>query len=1030
MKVLICNERLLFRFGLDRVLILLAKGLKERGHEIYMMSAQWDEAVVAPLAKRFIPVEGPADYSKFNEHVADWLRLRWDDLFTPYDRPDVVLIGGWPFFAAIDVLAEVCPAVVFVEPGAVPLEGFDAGGLAIQKILRRHRKASLPKATAAFPISQFLADSQTILDGVDHIQTILLGADHMEQVLWQTQLLAQNKPSRRQRLKTWLKTQIKPPPPSSVAQVDRLLSAGKRLILNLGRWESNCYKNSESCIELARSLQGDYPEAVILTLAEPNTLEIPQDVRANLVAIGFPDDAELQAIMKKVSLGISVSLWEGFNLPLAEMQWIEQPALVYDLGAHPEVVVHPWFLCADQSEMLGKIKLVLGGSVPLDPCEPARYEQWRSFFNWQRVVDEYEVALQALVDGAEAKRRRMGRAAPLLIVDVTNSCRDPANSGVVRVTRQLSRMLQKRLDPLFVMWDFESQQYVMPGGMGYHCLKQFNGPNVPEIAQTYLSLGEVPPTLDQFLATHPEINQRPKVFLFAETILDPRCNAALNYVKSRHWETAGILYDLIPMLYPEYCGKDVKACFVSYLAMMARLDQTIGISEYSAQCFRDYCSKNGITSGKVTAVMLPGEFGQQRRNKRIGAVTAQLKLLCVSTLEPRKNHRSLLQACQILSERHPDIAWELTLVGNRYEGAPEIYRAVEALAAQDDRVQWLGVVDDQTLHQLYNQASLTVYSSLVEGFGMPILESIWHGRPCLCHHQGVMAELAAQTPGCLAVDMADPEAIATQLAQLAQNQGLLQNLTQAACHSSLKTWHHYIDEVFQLLDLQEVRPLLPHLPEELEDWQNRLYPNGSKAIWHTYPPRRALAELLCLQKPSCAIALGTVCESPLSLIAQHAEMAFSIGIDPAVQSQFMSAPENISLLIGQPTVVFPQLIDTLAQAGVTVDLIVINGAQSAADLGRDINLVLAYVPEKTTFIVIHDVLTPDCREEIRLAPWGDCAYTKWVDLDFIAASDQNRDDRDRMQGGLTLAILSPNPRCGELIILESAQPALAVQTRT
>lgn len=465
MKVLICNERFLFRFGLDRVLILLAKGLADRGHEIYMMSAQWDEAVVGPITERFIAVPGPADYSQFNQFVADWLRREWDHLFTPSTRPDVVLIGGWPFFAAIEVLAEVCPAVVFVEPGAVPLDGLNEGGLAIQKILRDHRGTYLPKATAACPISQFLAEAQTVIDGVapERIKTILLGADHMEQVLWHNQRLKATilPTTLKQKTKHWLQRRLRPQPPTALGRVERLLSNNKRLILNLGRWEDNCYKNSESCIELARQLNQDYPDVVLITLADSDKLVLPEDVRHNLVAIGFPDDQELQTIMQKVALGISVSLWEGFNLPLAEMQWIEQPALVFNIGAHPEVVVHPWFLCADKAEMLGKIRAVLDGNIPAT-VQPG-YERWRSFFNWQRVVDEYEQYLQELLAKfPTAPRRRMGTELPLLLIDVTNSCRDPANSGVVRVTRQLSRQIQQRLDPLFVVWDFDRKNMCCP----------------------------------------------------------------------------------------------------------------------------------------------------------------------------------------------------------------------------------------------------------------------------------------------------------------------------------------------------------------------------------------------------------------------------------------------------------------------------------------------------------------------------------------------------------------------------------------
>jgi glycosyltransferase involved in cell wall biosynthesis len=629
----------------------------------------------------------------------------------------------------------------------------------------------------------------------------------------------------------------------------------------------------------------------------------------------------------------------------------------------------------------------------------------------------------------------MGTGLPLLIIDVTNSCRDPANSGVVRVTRQLSRQIQQRLDPLFVVWDFDRQEYVLPSPAGYRYLQQFNGPQMPMIAQDCLQAG-MPPTLDQFLAQQLELADRPRVFLFAETILDARCQAALDYVQQRGWESAAILYDLIPMLYPEYCSNGVKSFFEIYLKLVAAVDDAIGISEFSAQCFRDYCDKNDLTPGNVSAIMLPGEFGKHQRHTKSNPDSDCLKLLCVSTLEPRKNHRSLIEACAILSQQYPEVKWELTLVGNSYTGAPEIKQAIEDLAAQDSRVQWLGIVDDAQLHQLYHEAHITVYSSLVEGFGMPILESIWHGRPCLCHHAGVMAELAAQTPGCVALDMTNPAAIATQIVHLAQNPETIANLTEAACHASLKTWNNYVDEIFHLLDLKELPAMNNALTQPRNTWQEILYPICNLSKWQMNDSERmALTGLLARHQPSCSIEIGTYYGGSLALIAEHSEMVFSIDIDPEVGSRFPK-PDNVSLFTGPSTVVFPQLIETLTAAGVAVDFILIDGDHSSEGVRRDVNLVLSYVPKTTTLVVMHDSFNPSCRQGMLAADWASCPHVLWVDIDFVPGRVIEPIDGNpfsgEMWGGLGLAILSPEPRSEDLAVWQSARTFfdLALNTRS
>jgi len=57
-------------------------------------------------------------------------------------------------------------------------------------------------------------------------------------------------------------------------------------------------------------------------------------------------------------------------------------------------------------------------------------------------------------------------------------------------------------------------------------------------------------------------------------------------------------------------------------------------------------------------------------------------------------------------------------------------------------IRWLKHVDDRTLHQAYRECLFTVYPSLMEGFGIPILESLWHGNRCVCGGNGALGEVA------------------------------------------------------------------------------------------------------------------------------------------------------------------------------------------------------------------------------------------------------------------------------------------------
>ena len=68
-------------------------------------------------------------------------------------------------------------------------------------------------------------------------------------------------------------------------------------------------------------------------------------------------------VTRAVDAGISVSRWEGFNLPVVELQYLEKHAFAYRLAAHPEVVVSGEQLCAETIAALAQVPGVAGVHV-------------------------------------------------------------------------------------------------------------------------------------------------------------------------------------------------------------------------------------------------------------------------------------------------------------------------------------------------------------------------------------------------------------------------------------------------------------------------------------------------------------------------------------------------------------------------------------------------------------------------------------------------------------------------------------------
>jgi len=134
MRILICNERFLFRFGLDRALILIGRGLKALGHSVTILANKYDYDVLDSFATRVIDVpEKKDDYLNGNEFTKKWLVDNWNILFDANEKPDIVLVGGWPFFSSISFFSKIGIPTIFLDCGAVPLDGYSGGILITQK---------------------------------------------------------------------------------------------------------------------------------------------------------------------------------------------------------------------------------------------------------------------------------------------------------------------------------------------------------------------------------------------------------------------------------------------------------------------------------------------------------------------------------------------------------------------------------------------------------------------------------------------------------------------------------------------------------------------------------------------------------------------------------------------------------------------------------------------------------------------------------------------------------------------------------
>ena len=124
-------------------------------------------------------------------------------------------------------------------------------------------------------------------------------------------------------------------------------------------------------------------------------------------------------------------------------------------------------------------------------------------------------------------------------------------------------------------------------------------------------------------------------------------------------------------------------------------------------------------------------------------------MLSVGILEPRKNQSFLLDVCENLWRE--GLKFDLHLVGrvNPHFGKPMLAK-IKTLKKRYAGLHYHEAASDETMAALYRTVRASVSPTLAEGCGLPLLESLWQGVPCVCSDLPVLRE-NADAGGCLPV---------------------------------------------------------------------------------------------------------------------------------------------------------------------------------------------------------------------------------------------------------------------------------------
>jgi len=274
-----------------------------------------------------------------------------------------------------------------------------------------------------------------------------------------------------------------------------------------------------------------------------------------------------------------------------------------------------------------------------------------------------------------------------------------------------------------------------------------------------------------------------------DCIIDPGHFACLGLFKGT--PRVVIVHDVTPVLMPKF--HRAKSVIAHRLFMKRSLKQCNSIITVSQNTRNDVIRYYGCA--EKTKSIYPGvrDLSQTEDSGLRQQFDASF-ILAVGTLEPRKNHKTLIESFDIFCLN--DKQTQLYIVGD--EGwKVNVHELIKA-SPNNNRIKYFGYVSKSTLKHLYSHALFSIYVSFYEGFGFPVIESMKMKCPVISSDLGSMKEIAGGAA--ILVDPQSKNEISNAMFRLATDPQLRHHLINAGIIKGKQfEWSHYITQLDRVI---------------------------------------------------------------------------------------------------------------------------------------------------------------------------------------------------------------------------------------
>jgi len=242
--------------------------------------------------------------------------------------------------------------------------------------------------------------------------------------------------------------------------------------------------------------------------------------------------------------------------------------------------------------------------------------------------------------------------------------------------------------------------------------------------------------------------EEPDVLLLLDSNWDVQMWGAVDKFRAKGGHVCPVLYDLIPFTHPETVEEHTRIAHTSWwLDAPLHVDSVMCISNTVRNTFlqwqNEFDLERKIPADKVGYFYLGSELSvvENEQLSLLELVSCGVPyFLVVGSIEPRKNHSTILDAFEILWQRGEMI--NLLIVGGHGWKSQNFIQRVEQHPLLNKHLFMPERVNDTELNCVYKAAEALIIASFEEGFGLPIVEACQRGLDVICSDIPVFHEVA------------------------------------------------------------------------------------------------------------------------------------------------------------------------------------------------------------------------------------------------------------------------------------------------